>query len=67
MPDRRGRMSWQRTLDEHLFGAGPKRILSLDGGGVRGLITLGMIGFQLAVAVTGVAKKAVEAFAGSTE
>jgi len=36
-------MSWQRTLDEHLFGAGPKRILSLDGGGVRGLITLGML------------------------
>jgi hypothetical protein len=36
-------MSWQRTLDDHLFGPGPKRILSLDGGGVRGLITLGML------------------------
>lgn len=32
-----------RTRDDHLFGAGPKRILSLDGGGVRGLVTLGML------------------------
>lgn len=32
-----------RTRDEHLFGPGPKRILSLDGGGVRGLATLGML------------------------
>ncbi len=32
-----------RTLQEHLFGDGPKRILSLDGGGVRGLITLGLL------------------------
>ncbi len=31
------------TLEEHLHGPGPKRILSLDGGGVRGLITLGML------------------------
>ena len=30
-------------LDQHLFGDGPKRILSLDGGGVRGLITLGIL------------------------
>jgi uncharacterized protein len=29
--------------DQHLFGKGPKRILSLDGGGVRGLITLGLL------------------------
>ncbi len=32
-----------RSRDEHLFGPGPKRSLSLDGGGVRGLITLGML------------------------
>lgn len=31
------------TRQEHLFGNGPKRILSLDGGGVRGLLTLGML------------------------
>jgi uncharacterized protein len=31
------------SRDDHLFGRGPKRILSLDGGGVRGLITLGML------------------------
>jgi len=32
-----------RTLQDHLTGPGPKRILSLDGGGVRGLITLGLL------------------------
>ncbi|MCB1546455.1 MAG: patatin-like phospholipase family protein [Hyphomicrobiaceae bacterium] len=32
-----------RTVDEHLLAKEPKRILSLDGGGVRGLITLGML------------------------
>src|SRR5262245_28024791 len=31
------------TLQDHLTGPGPKRILSLDGGGVRGLITLGLL------------------------
>jgi uncharacterized protein len=31
------------TRNQHLFDEGPKRILSLDGGGVRGLITLGML------------------------
>lgn len=34
-------MSLQR--DEHLFGPGPKRILALDGGGVRGLIALAFL------------------------
>jgi uncharacterized protein len=29
-----------RTRDEHLFGPGPKRVLALDGGGVRGVISL---------------------------
>ena len=32
-----------KTRDEHLFDVGPKRILSLDGGGVRGLATLGLL------------------------
>ena len=30
----------QCPRDQHLFGPGPKRILSLDGGGVRGIISL---------------------------
>ncbi len=29
-----------RTRDQHLFDSGPKRILALDGGGVRGILTL---------------------------
>ncbi|WAJ26399.1 patatin-like phospholipase family protein [Antarcticirhabdus aurantiaca] len=29
--------------DRHLFGPGPKRILSLDGGGVRGIISLAFL------------------------
>ncbi len=28
------------TLEQHLFTAGPKRVLALDGGGVRGIISL---------------------------
>jgi uncharacterized protein len=29
-----------RTRDEHLFVLSPKRMLALDGGGVRGIISL---------------------------
>ncbi len=29
-----------RTRDQHLFAPGPKRLLALDGGGVRGMLTL---------------------------
>ena len=32
-----------RSRDEHLFGTGPKRILALDGGGIRGALTLGYL------------------------
>src|SRR4051794_24021850 len=31
------------SRDRHLFGPGPKRVLSLDGGGVRGAISLGFL------------------------
>ncbi len=36
-------MSAEVTRDSHLFGPGPKRILSLDGGGVRGILSLGIL------------------------
>lgn len=32
-----------KTRDQHLFDEGPKRILALDGGGVRGALTLGYL------------------------
>jgi hypothetical protein len=37
-------MSYRRkTRDEHLFDPGPKRILALDGGGLRGIFSLGLL------------------------
>lgn len=33
----------ESSRDRHLFGEGPKRILSLDGGGVRGAITIAIL------------------------
>ncbi|HLQ92707.1 MAG TPA: patatin-like phospholipase family protein, partial [Xanthobacteraceae bacterium] len=32
-----------RERDRHLFGPGPKRMLTLDGGGVRGAITVAFL------------------------
>lgn len=32
-----------KTRDEHLFGDGPKRLLALDGGGIRGAVSLGYL------------------------
>jgi predicted acylesterase/phospholipase RssA len=32
-----------RSLDQRLHGPGPKRILSLDGGGVRGILSAGIL------------------------
>jgi predicted acylesterase/phospholipase RssA len=32
-----------RTRDQHFEDAGPKRILALDGGGLRGILTLGIL------------------------
>lgn len=32
-----------RTLDDHLFGPGPKRVLAIDGGGARGILACGIL------------------------
>ncbi len=31
------------TLEEHLFAPGPKRVLALDGGGVKGIVTIAFL------------------------
>ena len=36
-------MNGHASRDRHLFGPGPKRILSLDGGGVRGVISVAFL------------------------
>jgi hypothetical protein len=33
----------RKDLNAHLFGPGPKRILGLDGGGIRGILTLQLL------------------------
>jgi hypothetical protein len=35
--------AFETARDRHLFGPGPKRILSLDGGGVRGALTVAFL------------------------
>ena len=42
-PSREPASSLTTARDRHLFGPGPKRILSLDGGGVRGMLSIGIL------------------------
>ena len=35
--------TFDNSRDRHLFGPGPKRILALDGGGVRGALTVAFL------------------------
>lgn len=36
-------VQYETSRDRHLFGPGPKRVLALDGGGVRGAITVAFL------------------------
>jgi len=36
-------VTFENSRDRHLFGPGPKRILALDGGGVRGALTVAFL------------------------
>src|SRR6202051_1040273 len=35
--------TFENSRDRHLFGPGPKRVLALDGGGVRGALTVSFL------------------------
>src|SRR5258708_13815795 len=35
--------TFENSRDRHLFGPGPKRLLALDGGGVRGALTVAFL------------------------
>ncbi len=43
MPGPPDQNSSPSSRDHHLFGPGPKRILALDGGGVRGMATIAFL------------------------
>src|ERR1700686_3741394 len=36
-------VTFENSRDRHLFGPGPKRVLALDGGGVRGALTVAFL------------------------
>ena len=43
MNDQTANAPFETERDRHLFGPGPKRLVSLDGGGVRGALTVGFL------------------------
>jgi patatin-like phospholipase/acyl hydrolase len=50
---------WDCERDRRLFSPGPKRILSLDGGGVRGIIALAFLERIEALAAEAVGKPTI--------